>query len=61
MRCKCCDAKNTKLWMGEYYCSTCLSSIKETIAEDYDDDTSRIWRNQKQDDLPLLHKGWDDG
>ena len=34
MRCRCCDASNTTKFGDEYYCTPCLTSIKEAIAED---------------------------
>lgn len=34
MRCRCCDAPKTTRFKDDYYCTPCLSSIKEAIAED---------------------------
>lgn len=37
MRCKCCDKPDAKFTLGDWYCSSCSSSINKTIKEDKED------------------------
>lgn len=34
MRCRCCNDPRTKFVLGDYYCMSCVESIKKAIKED---------------------------
>ena len=55
MRCKCCDALNTRFILDDFYCDDCAGSIRETIKWDKSRDTLSWFENDikaipKEDD-----------